>query len=121
MSGVVKHALCYGQIRDRECVRCHQTFGNDIEGSSHIQRRDFDEKLAGRCRHCGDKRAYTNIRDAENHKLELAPKDDNPTLSVYCCDFCGKWHVGHRRSLRATSKSEQAATAVTKPNSEELK
>lgn len=40
------------------------------------------------------KMAYQNRADAEARALQLT-KRDGARMSVYQCDSCAKWHIGH--------------------------
>lgn len=40
------------------------------------------------------KRSYASREDAEAQSRKVSGRDGTP-MSVYRCDTCGKWHVGH--------------------------
>lgn len=44
---------------------------------------------------CGNKAGFGDTKDAVREAKRLRSKKPGiGPLSVYCCEFCGKWHVG---------------------------
>lgn len=48
-------------------------------------------------RACLGKRRYGTKRAAQAVVLAIAKQDKDETIQPYKCEFCGYWHVGHRR------------------------
>lgn len=55
----------------------------------------LDQWLWVKAEMCGTKRQYTRRKDAKEHIKRLP---DNDAMKVYRCDFCGRFHVGHRKN-----------------------
>lgn len=47
---------------------------------------------------CEGKKRYARPSGANTHKRKLGLKDAE-VMAVYKCQFCGGWHVGHKRKV----------------------
>jgi hypothetical protein len=55
---------------------------------------------------CTRKKRYSSKAEAEEQRMRYHGKEIHPLLpdmtvyGVYECQFCGGWHVGHRRKFK---------------------
>lgn len=48
-------------------------------------------------RGCKSKRTYMNRKDAKEVAKVMNRKNGEGRIRVYCCEFCGHYHIGHIR------------------------
>jgi uncharacterized membrane protein YgcG len=51
-----------------------------------------------KARSCDGKRRYRTKRGADGVVLEIARQQRDESIRAYKCQFCGYWHVGHRKA-----------------------
>jgi uncharacterized membrane protein YgcG len=67
-------------------------------GGQPIRRREDAPKKTrrGEFRSCLVKKKFSR-RTADNVVIRLAREQHDETIHAYKCEFCGCWHVGHRK------------------------
>ena len=61
---------------------------------------DPDRERAPRYHGCERKRRYETRVEAQKAAPRASKRKDAPGIYVYQCEFCGGWHLTHRRPRR---------------------